>query len=47
VVFNGARPEVVAIESRIREEYIRWRLARLFRSDSFGFPEPVPWIGQE
>jgi hypothetical protein len=47
VVFNGARPEVVAIESSIREEYSRWRLARLFRSDSFGFPELVQLIGGE
>jgi hypothetical protein len=38
VVFNGAWPDVVAIESRIRKEHSRWRLARLFRSDSFGFP---------
>jgi hypothetical protein len=47
VVFNGARPDVVVIETRIREEHSKWRLARLFRSDSFGFPEPVPWIGRE
>jgi multisubunit Na+/H+ antiporter MnhE subunit len=44
---NGARPDVVAIETRIREEHSRWHLARLFRSDSFGFPEPVPWLGGE
>jgi hypothetical protein len=47
VVFNGARPDVGVILARIREEYSRWRLARLFRSDSFGFVEPVPWIGGE
>jgi hypothetical protein len=41
VVFNSARPAVLAIKTKIREEYGRWRLARLFRSDSFGFPEPV------
>jgi hypothetical protein len=35
---------VKAIEARIRKEYNRWCLARLFHSDSFGFPEPVPWI---
>jgi hypothetical protein len=47
VVFNGARPDVGVILARIREEYNRWRLARLFRSDSFGFVEPVPWIRGE
>jgi hypothetical protein len=35
------------ILARVREEYGRWCLARLFRSDSFGFPEPVLWIGGE
>jgi hypothetical protein len=47
VVFNGARPDVEAIKARVREEYSSWRLARLYRSDSFGFKEPVPWIGGE
>jgi hypothetical protein len=47
VVFNGAWPAVETILARIREEYSRWRLARLFRSESFGFPEPVPWIAGE
>jgi hypothetical protein len=47
VVFNGARTEVEIILARIREEYDRWRLARLFRSDSFGFAEPVMWIAGE
>jgi hypothetical protein len=36
---------VEVILASIREEYDRWRLTRLFRSDSFGFPEPMPWIG--
>ena len=40
VVFNGAAPEAVAIKRRIKEEFGRWRLARLFRSEAFGFPEP-------
>jgi hypothetical protein len=44
VVFNGARPDVEVVLARIREEYNRWRLARLFRSDSFGFVEPMSWI---
>jgi hypothetical protein len=44
VIFNGARPDVEVIRARISEEYGRWRLARLFRSDSFGFAEPVLWI---
>jgi hypothetical protein len=47
VVFNGARPDLEVILAKVREEYGRWRLARLFRSDFFGFPEPVPWIGGE
>jgi hypothetical protein len=47
VVFNGARSDVEAIRARVREEYSSWRLARLCRSDSFGFVEPVPWIGGE
>jgi hypothetical protein len=42
--YNGARPDVEAIEVRIRKEYNGWCLARLFLSDSFGYPEPVPWI---
>jgi hypothetical protein len=44
VVFNGVRPYVEVILARRREEYGRWHLSRLFRSDSFGFAEPVPWI---
>jgi hypothetical protein len=47
VVFNGARSDVKAILARIREEYGRWRLARLFCSNSFGFVEPVSWIAGE
>jgi hypothetical protein len=46
-VFNNARPDVVVIETRIREEHNRWRLARIFCSDSFDFLELVPWIGRE
>jgi hypothetical protein len=44
VVLNGAQPDVDAIEVRITEDK-RWHLARLFHSDFFGFPEPMPWIG--
>jgi hypothetical protein len=44
VIFNGARPDVEVIPVRIREEYGRCRLARLFHNDSFGFAEPVPCI---
>jgi hypothetical protein len=47
VVFNGVRPAVEVIKAKVREEYSSWRLARLFRTDSFGFAEPVPWIGGE
>jgi hypothetical protein len=46
VVFNGARPEVEAILARIREDYSRWRLAKLFRTDSFGLVEPVSLQGE-
>jgi hypothetical protein len=45
VVFNGARPDVEAIRAKVREEFGSWRLAMLFRTDFFGFAEPVPWIG--
>lgn len=43
VVFNGTTPAVETIRHRIREEFQRWRVARLFRSESFGFPEPFPF----
>jgi hypothetical protein len=45
VVFNGARSEAQAIRNRIKDEFQSWRLARLFRSDTFGFPEPFPFRG--
>jgi hypothetical protein len=35
------------ILARIREECGRWRLARLFHGNSFGFVEPVSWITGE
>jgi hypothetical protein len=41
IVFNRAQPGVGTIQAKIREEYARWHLARLYRSGSFGFPEPV------
>jgi hypothetical protein len=47
VVFNRARTDVEAIVAKVREEFGRWRLARLYRSDAFGFAEPVPWIEGE
>jgi hypothetical protein len=47
VVFNGALLNVEIISARIREEYGRWHLARLFRSLSFGFAELVPWMAGE
>jgi hypothetical protein len=42
VVFNGALPAASEIRRRIKEEYDRWRLAKLFRGDVFDFVEPVP-----
>jgi hypothetical protein len=45
VVFNDATPEVGAILARVREDYSRWRQARLFCSDSFGLVEPLPLLG--
>lgn len=44
VVFNGASPAVEAVKTRIKEEYDRWRLARLCRVEGFGFPEPLPLL---
>jgi hypothetical protein len=41
VVFNDVQPDARTIKAKIREEYIRWRLARLYRSGSFRFPEPA------
>jgi hypothetical protein len=46
LVFNGATPEVGAILARIREDYSRWRQARIFRSDYFGLVEPLPLPGE-
>jgi hypothetical protein len=43
VVFNGVAPEARAIRGRIKEESLSWRLARLLRSESFGFPDPCPF----
>jgi hypothetical protein len=45
VVFNGAAPSQACIKEKIREECDRWKLAKLFRSSVFVFPEPVatPW----
>jgi hypothetical protein len=47
VVFNGATLAAATIRHRITEKYQRWCVARLFRSESFGFPEPFPfsWRG--
>jgi hypothetical protein len=47
VVFNRARADVEAIVAKVREEFGRWHLARLYRSDVFGFAEPVSWIEGE
>jgi hypothetical protein len=45
VVFNGVTPVAGVIKSKIREEFERWRLAGLFRTDSFSFPLPLPlWL---
>jgi hypothetical protein len=41
VVFNGARADVETIMARVREEFGRWRLASLYRSDVLGVAEPV------
>jgi hypothetical protein len=41
VVFNRASPAVGVVKTGIKEEYGRWRLARLFRSGEFGFLEQV------
>jgi hypothetical protein len=34
-----------SIKSKIKEKYDRWHLVKLFHSEAFGFPEPVPrWL---
>jgi hypothetical protein len=45
VVFNGDVAPQVTIKRKIREEYDRWRLAKLFRSVGFGFfgPSLILW----
>jgi hypothetical protein len=46
-VFNRARTDVEVTVAKVREEFGRWRLARLYHSDAFGFAESVPWIEEE
>jgi hypothetical protein len=45
VVFNGAVASHGAIRDKVREEFERWRLAKLFRGSLFVFLDPtvVPW----
>jgi hypothetical protein len=43
VVFNDATSEARAIRGRINDEFHSWRLARLYRSKTFGFHEPFPF----
>jgi hypothetical protein len=40
VVFNGAVVSQNSIGEKIREEFDRWRLAKLFRSTLFVFLDP-------
>lgn len=40
-----SHPAAAAIRHRIREEYQRWRVARLFRWEFFEFPQPFPFCG--
>jgi hypothetical protein len=45
MVFNGTVAFQVTIKEKIKEEFDRWRLAKLFHSFYFVFPKPVeiPW----
>jgi hypothetical protein len=45
VVFNGATLSLLTIREKIKVEYDRWCLAKIFRGVLFSFPEPVdlPW----
>jgi hypothetical protein len=46
VVFNNAAASSLAIKARVREEFVRWRLANLFRGDVFSFPDPEVMLWQ-
>lgn len=39
-MFNGAVASPVAIREKVKEEYDRWRLAKLVLGTAFTFPEP-------
>jgi hypothetical protein len=39
VVFNGAVASHAAFGEKIKEEYDRWRLAKLLCENAFSFPE--------
>jgi hypothetical protein len=43
MIFNGASRAVSTIKTKtkIKEEFERSRIATVFRTDSFGFPEPL------
>jgi hypothetical protein len=41
IVFNDTTSAAMDIGHKIREESQRWRVARLFRSEPSGFPEPL------
>jgi hypothetical protein len=45
VVFNSVALSQMTIRANIMLEFDRWRRAKLFRSEVFGFPDPVdrPW----
>jgi hypothetical protein len=47
VVFNGARPDVGAIEARIREEYGKWCLASFFVMINLASQSLVPLLVRE
>jgi hypothetical protein len=49
VVINGAVVSQVTIKEKIKAEFDRWWLVKLFRSTGFAFPEPVeiPWQYRE
>jgi hypothetical protein len=46
VVFNGAVASQMTIKRKIKDEFVRWQLAKLFCSDVFGFPQPNLFVWQ-
>jgi hypothetical protein len=46
VVFNRAVASQMTIKRKSKADFISWQLAKLFRSDVFGFPELTLFLWQ-